>query len=569
MIWQVAVIAGVLLMLGAAGMLRPSAVAAVWAVARQTFTQCLRTKVAAVFGVLLAACLAALPAVMVGDGTLAGRIRTFLDYGTTIAAVLLSLVVILLSVGVVSNDVRDKHVFLVCVKPLARWQYVAGRWLGVVMLACLLLGLSGAMLYGMAEYLRGRDDLAVRPEDRRAVDTEVLAARVGVAPRPPDVRAELVRRVERSKADGSWAAAVESYRAGRGLDAMEAEAKLIGDLRRELETERQSVAPRGSLTLRFSGIHARRGSLARGGKVVGVAGDKGLLELSCPPALAQRLLVGGPVRVNERTGVVRRLWATGFLASFHLEDMRAPGLAELRGGSRAEIVAEPTIQLSYKLAPLDGSEGKYLPAAWEISTPDGREMYYYEEPLPGAPTDMPVTMVVPARLADANGELVARYFNPSPASVMMNFRDVSVLYVVGTFEPNLLKTLLLMAMGLAFLAALGTMSGSFLSFPVGCLLCFSVLPFWLMRYLLGQAADVVTQGGDWMVHVLAGVLYVMRILLPDLDATLSASFLVDGLAVPWAHMAAAALMTLAVRGGLLLLLACWLFSRRELARVQV
>ena len=112
----------------------------IWTVARQTFSQCLRTKVAAVFTVLLVASLAVLPSVMVGDGTLAGRIRTFLDYSFSVVSALLSLVVIFLAVGLVSGDVRDKHVFIVCVKPLGRWQYVLGRWLGIVLLSSMLLG---------------------------------------------------------------------------------------------------------------------------------------------------------------------------------------------------------------------------------------------------------------------------------------------------------------------------------------------------------------------------------------------------------------------------------------------
>ena len=111
----------------------------VWTVARQTFMQCLRTKAAAVFTVLLAGSLLALPSLMEGDGTLAGRIRTFFDYSTTVTSVLLSGVVILLAVGVVTGDARGKHILVICTKPLKRWQYVVGRWLGIVLMGGLLL----------------------------------------------------------------------------------------------------------------------------------------------------------------------------------------------------------------------------------------------------------------------------------------------------------------------------------------------------------------------------------------------------------------------------------------------
>ena len=62
----------------------------VWAIARHTFAQCLRMRVAAAFLLLLAAMLGALPLMMKGDGTLAGQIRTFLSYSTSLTGFLLT-----------------------------------------------------------------------------------------------------------------------------------------------------------------------------------------------------------------------------------------------------------------------------------------------------------------------------------------------------------------------------------------------------------------------------------------------------------------------------------------------
>ena len=61
-----------------------------WTVARQTFAQALRMKVAGVFILLLAMALIALPFLMSGDGTLSGQIRTFLVYSMVVTAALLS-----------------------------------------------------------------------------------------------------------------------------------------------------------------------------------------------------------------------------------------------------------------------------------------------------------------------------------------------------------------------------------------------------------------------------------------------------------------------------------------------
>ena len=111
----------------------------IWAVARYTFSQCLRMKVAVLFILLLALTLATMALGEDPYKTLADRIRTFLSYSTSLTSFLLSVVTVVLAVSVVSSDVRDKQIFTVATKPLSRWQYILGRWLGVVLLGGILL----------------------------------------------------------------------------------------------------------------------------------------------------------------------------------------------------------------------------------------------------------------------------------------------------------------------------------------------------------------------------------------------------------------------------------------------
>ncbi|MCK4277156.1 MAG: hypothetical protein KAX78_11610, partial [Phycisphaerae bacterium] len=93
----------------------------IWAVTRHTFAQCLRMKIAVMFIILLGVLLAVLPAVMEGDGTLAGKIRTFLAYGLSSTQMLLILVTIFVSTAVVSWDIRTKQIFTIATKPVSRW----------------------------------------------------------------------------------------------------------------------------------------------------------------------------------------------------------------------------------------------------------------------------------------------------------------------------------------------------------------------------------------------------------------------------------------------------------------
>ena len=149
----------------------------VGAVAEQTFVQCLRTRVGGAFMVLLAVCMLATTMFTNHDESvpLADRIRTFLSYSTGLVTVVLVIVTVFLGTGAVSNDVAQKQIFILAVKPLARWQYILGRWLGVVLMDVMLLVVSGGVIYLIAQHMRTLPPTSAA--DHRAVETEVFTAR--------------------------------------------------------------------------------------------------------------------------------------------------------------------------------------------------------------------------------------------------------------------------------------------------------------------------------------------------------------------------------------------------------
>ena len=555
-----------------------------WTVARQTFVQCLRTRVAAVFTVLLIASLALLPSLMEGDGTLAGRIRTFLDYSTSVVSVLLGVTVVLLSAGLISGDVSDKHVMILCTKPLSRWQYVIGRWLGVVMLAGMLLAGSYAAIYLTARYLRGRNDLAIGPQDARAVATEIFAARSRTPASPPDVDDLVRRRINEKKEQGAWDDTVDSYVKNYGLTAAAAVDKLIDEMRRTAASEVQSAGPNGSLRWAFKGLQYAGEVYQAPGVLDGVAAPSGIVTVRTVPAMSHRLVIFGPVWVggaDERdsargpagaVGRVVALWDGGFNAVFSLDDIRAHFAGAPRGKD-VIVLAQPTLQLSYKLS---GTADPNAPpdrlAAWEFENPTDNFRYYL--PPQQVQANQQATVIVPTAAVDPNGAMNVRFFNLSPVSVTVLSRDISVLYGIGGFEANFVKSGLLALMGLMFLAALGIFAGSAFSFGVGCLTAFVLLWIGIALQFLTEAISLGANPGDKglapaMYFVAAVMLSAMKVLLPDLSSTMLTNFLVDGTRITWDYFGSAALLTVGVRAGMLLALACLVFHRRELAQVQV
>ena len=73
-----------------------------------------------------------------------------------------------------------------------------------------------------------------------------------------------------------------------------------------------------------------------------------------------------------------------------------------------------------------------------------------------------------------DGTLAVSIFNIEDQSLHFEEKDLELLFQVGGFEANFLRAMLIMWIKLAFLAMLAIAASTFLSFPVACLLSFSL-----------------------------------------------------------------------------------------------
>ncbi|MHC4754389.1 MAG: hypothetical protein ACYTBP_04525, partial [Planctomycetota bacterium] len=83
----------------------------IWAVAKNTLKQALRMRIAAVFIILLIVLLPAMGIRMTGDGTLKGRLQTFISYSLSLTSLLLCLLTIIVSIYSLSSDLRQKQIY--------------------------------------------------------------------------------------------------------------------------------------------------------------------------------------------------------------------------------------------------------------------------------------------------------------------------------------------------------------------------------------------------------------------------------------------------------------------------
>ncbi len=553
----------------------------IWAVARHTFAQCLRMKIAVAFLLLLAVSLAVLPFIMKGDGTLAGGIRTCLSYSVRITGVLLSIVTVLVTVGVVSGDIREKHIFLLAAKPLARWEYMIGRWLGVVLLNAVLLGIAGLSIYFVVQHLRS--GVASSVIDRQVVETEIFTARNEIKPQRPDIQSVVEKRIEELKKNGQYESIVKDFQDKNNIPADKAQELLITMFSQEALAAREVAPPNGLLTWTFKDVDVAGTTQQGQGKILDMNKQAGRYRIQASPRLVGHLFSQGPVEIN---GIAGRVVAIGqdkaegeIDIAFDQAEMQNAIVKDMETGQAVTVKVEPTFQFKYKVTVI----GDLRPGQSSVY----RELLFGKPPVFRIKSDTPIksatSVTVPALKSLRTGDIQIGYWNrPAPLTgpmqfympinpVQISYKDVSILYRIGDFDANFFRAMLLVFCQLVFLAALGIFFGCFLSFPVASLACMVLLVCgWMMNWLV-DAVKWSSKGGEFSFVGASGkgVLMLTKILMPNLSETSPAERLVDGIFISWSTVGDAAITGIAIRAVFFLAVGCLIFHKRELAKVQV
>ncbi len=448
----------------------------IWAVTRETFLQCARTRIIVVFGILLAVCVLGVGFKMTGDGTLKGRIQTFLAYSTSLTQLLLCLVTIFLTTSIITGDIRHKYIFTVASKPLARWQYVLGRWCGVVLLNVLLLAAAMGTIYALAQHIRKQptqmEQKAAaglvqqrRPDfDRLGVENEMFTARATYLPEPFNIDRLFQYRMKRL---------IEE----RGEDTLIRNhiRKRVGD-----ETEAERL---------FHNVEFRQKAMAE-------------IEF----ALREQIL--------DEIKLIRPGKAIG-LTFTGLKPAPADG---------------PLLQVRYKLNPFK-SHATILHSFWKIENPRTG----FVQPVPRSDsTKTTSSFMVDPRCVTDDGRLTVFYINRQPGTIIkIEPEEIAVLQRVGGFEGNLIRAGLLILLKLMFLAAAAVLFGVFLSFPITCLSVMMIFTISMMSGFLHDATrlpqDADPSAFEYFSHYLVKGVFTA---LPTFSTTSATDSLVDGAYIP-------------------------------------
>ena len=451
----------------------------IWAVAANTIKQALRLKIAAVFIVLLIVLLGVMGITMTGDGTLKGRLQTFVSYGLSLTSFLLCLLTIVVSIYSLTSDFEQRQIYTVLTKPVRRFQLLLGKLVGVVLLDVVMLGLFSAIIYTITVYTPKFYNASEVELSR--LDNEFFTARASLKPAPVDVRKEVRNSYKKLRKSGQLPSGVLRDRAAHD--------KFIAWLGKQEQLAKRAAGPGHDLLWEFYGVK--------------------------------------PIDPNQSLFVRFK-----YDVSVNPPDLQVYGRWFV------------------------GDDRQYPPDGQIFTRRDLIRTFYEIE--------------APADVVAKDGYLAVGFFNdPRLNNTVVIFPPedgLEVLYKADTFTGNFIRATLLVLLRLIFLACLGILTSTFLSFPVAILACLAI-------FFTGMVSGFIVSSFDYLSEGLSGVYsYAIRPiiqLLPRFDKFTPAKFLVPARLLSWSLLARAAGLMICIKAVLLLLLALLIFSFREIAKIII
>ncbi len=172
----------------------------IWAVAVNTIKQALRMKFALVFFILLIVLLPVMGTAVTGDGTLKGRLQTFISYSLSLTSLLLCLFTIIVSVYSLTSDIKQRQIYTVITKPIRRFQLLFGKLLGVILLDVILLTLFSSIIYTITVYIPKFSNPT--QYELEQAQNEFFTARASLIPGETDVTQEVQDEYNRLEENG-------------------------------------------------------------------------------------------------------------------------------------------------------------------------------------------------------------------------------------------------------------------------------------------------------------------------------------------------------------------------------
>jgi hypothetical protein len=196
-------------------------------------------KIAAAFILLLIILIPVMGLGITGDGTIKGKLQSFVTYSLALVSLLLSLLTVIAAAYSLADDIKDHRIYMVLTKPIRRYELLVGKILGIILLDLTLLVPLTTIIYGITKYIPIYNNATA--QQMQTLDNEFFTARASIKPPEPDVRAEVLQTYESLKQEKQLPEG-ESYR------------NIIKYLTQLKKYEKRAVAPGSEMHWQFDNI---------------------------------------------------------------------------------------------------------------------------------------------------------------------------------------------------------------------------------------------------------------------------------------------------------------------------
>ena len=463
-----------------------------WAVARQMMAECIRMKIAVVFLVLLVMLVVGLPFSVEEGSPLTDAVQSFLSYSLSGTGALLGILTVFLSRSL-ADELVNRQILIVMAKPVPRWQFLLGKWLGMCLLNGVFLFFAALVILGLVYGLRAFHP-PLEEWDAARLDNEVLVARAASQTKLPNFRRVAEEEFERRRELGAYDD-VLNFNKEREL----------ARLTEKAQARWRTIGPLETRVFEFENV-------------------------LCARAPDQR------------------------------------------------------IQLRYKTEVFNYAPDEIFRSVWRFGDPSqGTPLYEYR---PRHVVGRYHVIEVPADAIAPDHTLTAQMLNYNPYEQEPQFNNVldirpedgvEVRFVVGSFIGNFTRVVILMMCKLMFLAGVALLATTLFSFPVACLVSFTVYILAGTRKFILESLDFAsadqatwfTSMKEFLVHVIAWAYTFVGAVLPDFASYNGIENLVDGRNVSLVWVLQGVVLIGLLRTGVVLGAAMLFFQRREVSEVSV
>lgn len=533
----------------------------IFAVARSTFAEGIRAKVATGFALVILISVPTFYFMATGDSTIKGRVQMFMAYSLGFSAFLLSLLTILFSCRSLSREIETRQIFGLVTKPVPRWQILAGKWVGIMALNVALMTLVGIGTYiGTRQMVAGFHNRL-----RHQLETDG-----GLTPDQADRVVSALGNVRGPGAKGMQSPIITAMQESTGMTRQE-----IADVLLKL--------PEGTR------VDLRRGDELRRQVLVSRASVKPEIDVAKLNEIAEKRYKELDEQDRLPTGLDRERIMQALRAEIMATVSTVHPFSDLTWtmkGPPPSRSGDEIMSLRYKidsqsaLPPLRFSEPNILLeedkvwCSFRIGSQKSQKYALIPPPLKAQTVqemELPIDVVAP----DGTIEVAMRNEDPRGVSLSFDLRSgLEIMYVVGSFESNLFHACLAILIPITCLACFGVFASTFLSFPVAALI---LVCLYVISSSMGFVAESLAVAPEYYdPTVKQGLEFeIRRTMVSAMGWALSINDinpvrnLIDGRAITWWELYDGFWRFVLVKGGIAMFVGVLVFRRRELAAVVV